>query len=221
VDDLVTRGTLEPYRMFTSRAEYRLLLREDNADERLTPIGQKLGVVDDTRWTSYQMKRDAIEKEQSRLALITVQPHDLSAAQAEAIGGGLSREHKAIDLLRRPEASFDWLEQIETVGERPRGGAETPELSEQINTQIEIQARYAGYLKRQLDEIKKQRSHSATALPDVIDYDQVLGLSNEVRQKLSDIRPSTLGQAARIPGMTPAAVSLLLVHLKKSRLKSA
>jgi tRNA uridine 5-carboxymethylaminomethyl modification enzyme len=221
VDDLVTRGTLEPYRMFTSRAEYRLLLREDNADERLTPVGQQLGVVDDTRWTSYQRKREAIATEQSRLAGITVQPRDLSAQQVDAIGGALSREHKALDLLRRPEASFDWLEQIATVGERPRHADETPEQTEQINKQIEIQARYAGYLKRQLDEIEKHRSHSATELPDLIDYDQVLGLSNEVRQKLHDIRPTTLGQAARIPGMTPAAVSLLLVHLKKSRLKSA
>ena len=224
VDDLITRGTLEPYRMFTSRAEYRLLLREDNADERLTPVGRKLGIVDDARWSVYEAKREAIDAERSRLAKITVQPGDVTAAQAEAIGGTLSREHKAIDLLRRPEVDYAWLQQLASVGPRLPVGDEanrSPELGEQIDSQIEIQARYAGYLKRQEAEIAKHRSQSATEMPEAIDYDQVLGLSNEVRQKLGDIRPATLGQAARIPGMTPAAVSLLLVHLKKHQLKSA
>jgi tRNA uridine 5-carboxymethylaminomethyl modification enzyme len=221
VDDLITRGTLEPYRMFTSRAEYRLLLREDNADERLTPQGRELGVVDDQRWRIFSHKRDSIEKEQARLRQITVQPQHLTAAQAEAIGGGLTREHKALDLLRRPEASVAWLQSISTVGQREQHPEEITELTEQINNQVEIQARYAGYLQRQLAEIEKQKNHSATEMPDRIDYDQVLGLSNEVRQKLMEIRPATLGQAARIPGMTPAAVSLLLVHLKKQHLKSA
>jgi tRNA uridine 5-carboxymethylaminomethyl modification enzyme len=221
VDDLITSGTLEPYRMFTSRAEYRLLLREDNADQRLTPVGRELGTVDDERWASYEIKRDAIVKEQTRLARITVQPHDLTVTQAQVVGGGLSRENKAADLLRRPEVNYDWLQQISSVGGRDRDAAETPELGEQINGQLEIQARYSGYLERQEAEIAKHRSHAETDLPEAIDYDRVLGLSNEVRQKLGEIRPATLGQASRIPGMTPAAVSLLLVHLKKSRLKSA
>ncbi len=221
VDDLITRGTLEPYRMFTSRAEYRLLLREDNADQRLTPVGRKLGAVDDERWAAYEAKREAIDTEQKRLAGITVQPEDVTPAQADAIGNALSREHKAIDLLRRPEVDYAWLQTIAKVGPRPAPADEIPEQGEQIDNQIEVQARYAGYLKRQEAEIEKHRSHSATMLPDALDYDQVLGLSNEVRQKLSDIRPATLGQAARIPGITPAAVSLLLVHLKKIRLKSA
>lgn len=221
VDDLITRGTLEPYRMFTSRAEYRLLLREDNADERLTPVGRKLGIVDDHRWQTFELKRAQIQREQARLGKLTVQPEHLNAAQADAIGGGLSREHKALDLLRRPEASVAWLTSIQSVGKRKRAVEESPELSEQIDMQIEIQARYAGYLQRQLAEIDKQREHAATELPARIDYEQVLGLSNEVRQKLTEVRPATLGQAARIPGMTPAAVSLLLVHLKKQHLKSA
>jgi tRNA uridine 5-carboxymethylaminomethyl modification enzyme len=221
VDDLVTRGTSEPYRMFTSRAEYRLLLREDNADQRLTPVGRRLGVVDDERWSVFEAKRAAIEAEEARLARITVQPEDLSAGQAAAIGGPLSREHKAADLLRRPEADYAWLQSIAKVGARPAPAGETRELGEQVGLQIEVKARYAGYLKRQEAEIAKHRSHSATGLPADIDYDQVLGLSNEVRQKLAEIRPATLGQAARIPGMTPAAVSLLLVHLKKQNLKRA
>lgn len=221
VDDLITRGTLEPYRMFTSRAEYRLLLREDNADERLTPCGRDLGVVGEKRWRFFNAKRERIALEQQRLAGITVHPKHLSAEQIEILGGALSREYKALDLLRRPEVSHALLENIEIVGLRPRPADESPELGEQIDTQIEIQARYEGYLQRQEQEIERTRKQSETTLPEDLDYDQVLGLSNEVRQKLVEIRPTTVGQAARIPGMTPAAVSLLLVHLKKSRLKSA
>ena len=221
VDDLITRGTLEPYRMFTSRAEYRLLLREDNADERLTPVGKQLGTIDEHRWRVFATKREAIAKEQNRLTTITVHPKDLDEQQNSAIGGELNREYKATDLLKRPEANFAWLQSIAKVGFRMKSADETVELSEQIDNQIEIRARYAGYLKRQQAEIDKQSSHAATNLPPTIDYDQVLGLSNEVRQKLNDVRPDTVGQAARIPGMTPAAVSLLLVHLKKSQLKSA
>ncbi|MEC9375405.1 MAG: tRNA uridine-5-carboxymethylaminomethyl(34) synthesis enzyme MnmG [Pseudomonadota bacterium] len=221
VDDLITRGTLEPYRMFTSRAEYRLLLREDNADERLTPIGFKFGLIDEARWAHFQIKREAIRGEQNRLSNITVQPSDLTSEQTKILGRPLSRNFKAIDLLRRPEASFEWLQSINKVGKRAHHRSETQQLTEQIDSQIQIQARYSGYLKRQFEEIQKQRSHMETKLPEIIDYQQVLGLSNEARQKLSDIRPRTLGQAARIPGMTPAVVSLLLVHLKKTRLKSA
>jgi tRNA uridine 5-carboxymethylaminomethyl modification enzyme len=221
VDDLVTRGTLEPYRMFTSRAEYRLLLREDNADERLTPVGRELGVVGDNRWQAFSAKRERIVLEQQRLAAITVQPAHLSEEQIATLGGGLSREFKALELLRRPEVSHALLESIETVGMRPRPADESAELGEQIHAQIEIQARYEGYLQRQEQEIERTRKQADATLPEDIDYAQVLGLSNEVRQKLAEIRPATVGQASRIPGMTPAAVSLLLVHLKKGRLRSA
>ncbi len=221
VDDLVTRGTLEPYRMFTSRAEYRLLLREDNADQRLTPVGRRLGVVGNERWQVYESKRERIDQEQQRLASITVHPHDLDAEQIEQLGRSLSREHKALELLKRPEFSHDFLTGIDRVGRRPVAADEPVELGEQIVAQIEIAARYAGYLARQEDEIERNRSNETAALPDDLDYAQVIGLSNEVRQKLSDIRPGTLGQAARIPGMTPAAVSLLRVHLKKKSLRAA
>jgi tRNA uridine 5-carboxymethylaminomethyl modification enzyme len=221
VDDLVTRGTSEPYRMFTSRAEYRLLLREDNADARLTPMGRELGVVGDYRWRIFEAKQERVTTEQQRLATITVHPADLTAAQAESIGGALSREHKAGELLKRPEVTHAFVEQITRVGPRPRPADESIELGEQINMQIEIQARYAGYLRRQEQEIERSRSSASIVLPEQLDYDQVLGLSNEARQKFLEIRPGTLGQAARIPGITPAAVSLLLVHLKKVRLKSA
>ena len=221
VDDLVTRGTSEPYRMFTSRAEYRLLLREDNADERLTEIGRKLGVVGDYRWQIYAAKRERIDAERLRLADITVHPHQLTDEQIAELGSPLSREQKAFELLRRPEVTHEWVQKLSAVGVRDMPADEWPELTEQIDGQVEIQARYEGYLRRQEQEIERNRSHAATNLPDKIDYDLVLGLSNEVRQKLVEIRPTTVGQASRIPGMTPAAVSLLLVHLKKSRLKSA
>jgi len=221
VDDLVTRGTLEPYRMFTSRAEYRLLLREDNADERLTATGRKLGVVGDERWVQFSYKYEQIEREQQRLAAITVRPENLNDSQVEQLGRGLSREHKALDLLRRPEMGHALLTSIEVVGHRPHGDTEAIELSQQIDAQVQIQARYEGYLKRQEQEIERNRKQAEALLPETLDYANVLGLSNEVRQKLIEIRPATVGQASRIPGMTPAAVSLLLVHLKKSRLKSA
>jgi tRNA uridine 5-carboxymethylaminomethyl modification enzyme len=220
VDDLVTRGTTEPYRMFTSRAEYRLLLREDNADERLTGVGRELGVVGDARWAVYSDKQERIAQETRRLQTITVQPQDLSAELNEQIGGGLSREHKALALLKRPEFDYALLTAISTVGQRVAPADESPELGAQITAQIEIKARYSGYLARQEEEVARNRSHEATALPDAFDYEKITGLSNEVRQKLADIQPATLGQAARIPGMTPAAVSLLLVHLKKRRLRN-
>ena len=207
--------------MFTSRAEYRLLLREDNADERLTNVGRELGVVGDERWQIFSAKRERIEAEQQRLAAITVHPEHLSPSQVETFGGALSREQKALDLLRRPEVNHALLVSIESVGPRPRSLDETAELGEQIAAQIEVQARYEGYVKRQEQEIERTRKQSETSLPEDIDYAQVLGLSNEVRQKLYAVKPATVGQASRIPGMTPAAVSLLLVHLKKSRLKSA
>lgn len=221
VDDLITRGTLEPYRMFTSRAEYRLLLREDNADARLTAVGRELGVVGERRWRAYEHKLEQIEQERQRLAAIVVHPEHLSAEQAERIGGGLSREHKALELLKRPEFTHALLTGIAAVGPRPAPAAETVEQGEQIIGQIEIAARYAGYLVRQEQEIERNRKQESTPLPATLDYARVAGLSNEVRQKLIEVRPATLGQAGRIPGMTPAAVSLLLVHLKKQRLRGA
>jgi len=219
VDDLVTRGTLEPYRMFTSRAEYRLLLREDNADERLTPIGHELGVVGEARWQRFANKQEQIAQEQQRLAGITVHPHDLNEANLAELGQPLSREHKALELLKRPEFTHARLVGIAAVGPRVTTSDETPELREQIIGKIEIQARYSGYLARQAEEVEKNRSNDQAVLPTDIDYARVVGLSNEVRQKLADIRPGTLGQAARIPGMTPGAVSLLRVHLKKKSLR--
>jgi len=222
VDDLVTRGTLEPYRMFTSRAEYRLLLREDNADQRLTSVGRDLGIVGNARWQFFNTKNEGIAAEQQRLSGITVHPHDLNDAQVAVLGKTLSRDHKALNLLKRPEFDHDFLSGIDSVGPRPVPTDETVELGEQIVGQIEIEARYSGYLSRQEDEIVRNRNNESTALPSSIDYDRVTGLSNEVRQKMKEVRPATLGQASRIPGMTPAAISLLLVHLKKQRLlKSA
>jgi tRNA uridine 5-carboxymethylaminomethyl modification enzyme len=196
-------------------------LREDNADERLTAKGRELGIVGAERWRIFSDKRERIALEQQRLATITVHPKHLSPAQIETLGGVLSREQKALELLRRPEVSHALLESIEIVGMRPRPADESIEQGEQIDAQIEIQARYEGYLKRQEQEIERSRKQSEVPLPEQLNYDQVLGLSNEVRQKLIEIRPATVGQAARIPGITPAAISLLLVHLKKSRLKSA
>jgi tRNA uridine 5-carboxymethylaminomethyl modification enzyme len=221
VDDLITRGTLEPYRMFTSRAEYRLLLREDNADARLTAVGRELGVVGDARWQAFAQKQEQIDLERQRLSNIVVQPAHLSTEQADAIGGGLSREHKALDLLKRPEFTHALLTAIESVGARAAAGDESPEQTEQIVGQIEIETRYAGYLVRQEQEIERNRKQEATVLPVSFDYARVTGLSNEVCQKLTEVRPETLGQASRIPGMTPAAMSLLLVHLKKQRLQRA
>jgi tRNA uridine 5-carboxymethylaminomethyl modification enzyme len=220
VDDLITRGTLEPYRMFTSRAEYRLLLREDNADARLTSVGRDLGVVRDARWRAYHAKLAAIEAEKQRLAAVVVHPQALEPAHHEAVGGPLSREYKALELLKRPEISHALLTSIGAVGPRPAAPTETPEEAEQIVAQIEIEARYSGYLQRQETEIERSRQHEATIIPGSLDYAAVSGLSNEVRQKLQAVRPDTLGQASRIPGMTPAALSLLLVHLKKQRLKA-
>lgn len=206
IDDLITRGTQEPYRMFTSRAEYRLSLRQDNADLRLTEIGRRLGCVDDQRWELFSKKRDAIEKEQARLKSHWLQANSDAALQfAERFDTKLEREYNAMDLLNRPEVDYEQLTKI--IGQ----AIEDKSVVEQIN----IQAKYAGYLTRQQLEIEKQRQHENAKIPATLNYDQVTGLSNELRQKLLDIRPETLGQASRIPGMTPAAISLLLVHIKK------
>ena len=213
VDDLITRGAAEPYRMFTSRAEYRLSLREDNADLRLTPAGRELGLVDDERWAFFGRKRAAVDGEVARLEKAVVHPADADAALLAKLGAPLSREVHALDLLRRPELGYDDLSAA-----APGSGGEwlgDERLSEQVKLQVEVQAKYSGYLKRQSDEIERHQRHEGLRLPADIDYGAVGGLSNEARQKLLDVRPETLGQAARIPGLTPAAVSLLLVHLKK------
>ncbi len=221
VDDLVTRGTAEPYRMFTSRAEYRLLLREDNADARLTPKGRELGLVSDERARAFDLKYEQVEKEQARLSSIVVHPGKLSEEDKALFPKPLSREHHAIKLLSRPELRYEKVVGLSVVGARPRAAEETDELAEQIEAQVDIQARYDGYLQRQEEEIAKSKKHQTMALPDNIDYSLIQGLSNEVRQKLADVRPQTIGQASRIPGMTPAAVSMLVVHLKKQNLKTA
>ncbi len=217
VDDLITRGVAEPYRMFTSRAEYRLLLREDNADLRLTPIGRELGLVDDLRWRQFETKREAIARENARLGAIVIRPDSLDAAAG--LRTPLRREQRALELLRRPEMSHAGLSAL--VGPRPRTAGETDELAAQIEQQVEIQARYDGYLQRQEQEIERSRRNAGTPLPEDIDYSAVRGLSHEIRQKLTELRPADLAQASRISGMTPAAISMLLVHLKKRRLRTA
>jgi tRNA uridine 5-carboxymethylaminomethyl modification enzyme len=220
VDDLITRGAPEPYRMFTSRAEYRLSLREDNADLRLTPQGRVLGLVDDRRWDFFQRKRDAVDADVARLTAAVVHPPAVDAALLAKLGQPLVRETHAIELLRRPEVSYDDLQIVAPVAIEAAGtpGAEwrrDERLFEQVSLQVEVQAKYSGYLKRQREEIDRAQRNEDMVLPADLDYAEVGGLSNEVRQRLLDVRPATLGQAARIPGLTPAAVSLLLVHLKK------
>ena len=218
IDDLITRGTTEPYRMFTSRAEYRLSLREDNADLRLTPDGRDLGLVDDTRWRAFEAKRDFIESEQARLATTVVRPGDVGA---DSSIGALSRDTKAYELLKRPDVGYADVVALPRVG-----SAQLPELldesvAEQASAQLEIGARYSGYIERQSREIARQRAHASTRIPEDFDYASVGGLSNEVREKLERIRPETIDQASRISGITPAALSLLLIQLKKRDLRKS
>jgi tRNA uridine 5-carboxymethylaminomethyl modification enzyme len=212
IDDLVTRGTSEPYRMFTSRAEYRLMLREDNADARLTPVGRELGVVDDSRWRSFERKREALARENARLDGIVIRPTDVPADHRLA---PLRRESQGSALLRRPEVSHADLTSLDRVGKSEAFAALTEEEREQISRSLEIEAKYHGYIERQGRDIERTRGAEALRLPEDLDYASVKGLSNEVREKLGRIRPATIGQAGRVPGMTPAAISLLLVHLKK------
>jgi len=208
IDDLITRGVTEPYRMFTSRAEYRLSLREDNADLRLTDKGRELGIVDDERWRRFEAKREAITREQSRLQGTWIGPGQVEEGEARRVlGAPLAREASLMELLRRPEASYASLMSLAGAGP----AVDDPQVAEQL----EIQAKYAGYIERQQDEIERRARHEDTRLPDGLDYAAVRGLSVEVRQKLDRHRPATLGQAARISGVTPAAISLLLVHLKR------
>lgn len=208
VDDLITRGVTEPYRMFTSRAEYRLSLREDNADLRLTEIGYRMGVVPEARFAAFSRKRDAIERERERLRHSWVNPRLISAEQQEAIfGQTLERDYTLEELLRRPGITYDSLMGVNGAGP----AVEDPQVAEQV----QIQAKYQGYIERQRLEVERQLAHETTRLPIDLDYREVRGLSIEVQQKLNLHRPETLGQASRISGITPAAISLLLVHLKR------
>ncbi len=208
VDDLVTRGVSEPYRMFTSRAEYRLMLREDNADLRLTEIGRGVGVVDDVRWEAFSRKRDAIAREQERLKATRIDPLSLPAEiAARVLGKPIEREYSLLELLKRPSVSYASLASL------PGSGA--PVTDAAVAEQVEIQAKYQGYIVRQQDEVARHEHYEAMTLPPDLDYCTVRGLSIEVQQKLNQHKPETLGQASRISGVTPAAISLLLVHLKR------
>ncbi|HSO78821.1 MAG TPA: FAD-dependent oxidoreductase, partial [Chromatiaceae bacterium] len=208
VDDLTTRGTTEPYRMFTSRAEYRLLLREDNADLRLTETGRRLGLVGEAQWRQFEDKREAIARERQRLRETWLRPATIDPEQDRpGLGDELRREARALDLLARPKVGYADLMALPGLGP----GVADPQVAEQI----EIQAKYAGYIDRQQQEIERHRAQEETVLPPDFPFDQVRGLSSEVREKLLRVRPTTLGQAARIPGLTPAAISLLLIHLRR------
>ncbi len=208
IDDLATMGTKEPYRMFTSRAEYRLLLREDNADSRLTGIGREIGLVDDARWQAYNTKMEAVEQELQRVRGQWIHPDHAATPKLNTfLKNPVSREHSLEELIRRPEVSYDQLMQVESLGP----GLEDPIAAEQV----EIQIKYAGYIARQMDEIAKTQRHENTLLPVDLDFSKISGLSNEVVAKLTDARPETIGKASRISGITPAAISLLLVYLKK------
>ena len=224
IDDLITRGVSEPYRMFTSRAEYRLLLREDNADLRLTPVGRELGLVDDERWRIFASKRDAIAQEQRRLAKQFVRSADLNAADKKILGGDMRRECSAADLLRRPELGYGDVARLSPVGRGHWGKSDDTigiEQIEQIELQLEVQAKYHGYIERQQREIERQAKQASLRLPADLDYSNVTGLSTEALQRLKSARPATLGHASRLEGMTPSAVSLLLIHLKKRQLKKS
>jgi len=207
VDDLISMGTNEPYRMFTSRAEYRLLLREDNADIRLTAKGRELGLVDDNRWQAFCEKQEGIELETQRLKNTWVQPNsDMAEKLFKHIDHRISHEYSLFDLLKRPELNHQIIGDL-LPDQKP---------DSKIAQQVEIDAKYSGYISRQQDEIDRLQRHENTAIPDGFDYSNIKGLSNEVKQKLSDALPKTLARAARVPGVTPAAISLLLVQLKKN-----
>jgi tRNA uridine 5-carboxymethylaminomethyl modification enzyme len=227
VDDLITKGVTEPYRMFTSRAEFRLQLREDNADLRLTELGRQLGLVDDVRWAHFSRKREVLARETERLRSTWVHPNILPAADAERLfGKALEHEHSLADLLRRPGIGFDTVVAATAIA-RPSVDVSRETLGQELGTQLadevieqlEIATKYAGYIDKQNEEVSRAQGLEELALPAELDYNQVTALSFEVRQKLTQHRPETLGQATRISGVTPAAISLLLVHLKKKRFK--
>ncbi len=230
VDDLITKGVTEPYRMFTSRAEFRLQLREDNADLRLTEDGRRMGLVDDARWDAFRRKRDAVAREAERLKSTWVHPGVVPAADAERlVGKALEHEYSLADLLRRPNVAFDQVSEMAAIAAmgRPEGSvsretlrAELGEsLSDAVIEQVQIGIKYAGYIDKQNEEVERAAAYEGLKLPDELDYAQVTALSYEVRQKLARHRPETLGQASRISGVTPAAISLLLIHLRKGRFK--
>ncbi len=221
VDDLITRGVSEPYRMFTSRAEYRLTLREDNADLRLTPVGRELGLVDDERWARFNAKQAAVANERRRLESITLPAGRLDGVDACLTVTTLQRECTAADLLRRPEFNYNAIAGLAAVGAMPAANLDGDEQREQVALQLEVQAKYAGYIERQEREIAKHAKQEMLRLPEDIDYAEVDGLSNEARQRLVAARPVTVGQASRLEGMTPSAVSLLLIHLKKRTLRKS
>ena len=221
VDDLVTRGVSEPYRMFTSRAEYRLLLREDNADLRLTPTGHALGLVDEQRWQAFNSKLDAVAGEQARLAGIMVRKGDMNESDLELVGGDFGKEVRAAELLRRPEMNYTKLAALSAVGDGDWRRSFDAEQTEQVELQLEVQAKYRGYIERQQREIDKHAKQESLVLPEDLDYANVDGLSNEARQRLESARPVTLGQASRLEGVTSSAVSLLLIHLKKRYLQKS
>lgn len=227
VDDLITKGVTEPYRMFTSRAEFRLQLREDNADLRLTELGRELGLVDDVRWAAFNRKRDAVARETERLKSTWIHPSALPAQAAERLlGKAIEREYKLSDLLRRPEVDFDAVAQVAAIA-KPEAGVsrETlraelgPELADAVIQQAEISIKYAGYIHKQQEEVERSAHFEGLRLPAELDYSKVTAISFEARQKLDKHRPETLGQASRISGITPATISLLLIHLKKGRFK--
>jgi tRNA uridine 5-carboxymethylaminomethyl modification enzyme len=227
VDDLITKGVTEPYRMFTSRAEFRLQLREDNADMRLTEAGRQLGLVDDARWDAFNRKRDAVSRETEKLKSTWVHPNILPAADAERlVGKALEREYNLVDLLRRPGVTFDTIAEVASIA-RPEARVTRDALAETLGTdmadavveQIEISVKYAGYISKQQDDVARASNYEHLRLPEDLDYHLVTALSFEARQKLSKHRPETLGQASRISGITPAAISLLLIHLRKGRFK--
>ncbi|PZQ73697.1 MAG: tRNA uridine-5-carboxymethylaminomethyl(34) synthesis enzyme MnmG, partial [Variovorax paradoxus] len=215
-DDLITKGVTEPYRMFTSRAEFRLQLREDNADMRLTETGRKLGLVDDARWDAFSRKRDAVSRETERLKSTWVNPRSLPASESERVlGKAIEHEYNLGDLLRRPGVSYEALLSLD-------GGKYAPEqalAADQVE-QVEIAAKYSGYIERQHDEVQRAATYENLRLPPELDYLQVQALSIEARQKLAKHRPETLGQASRISGITPAAISLLMIHLRKGGYKA-
>jgi tRNA uridine 5-carboxymethylaminomethyl modification enzyme len=225
VDDLVTQGVTEPYRMFTSRAEFRLQLREDNADLRLTEVGRELGLVDDARWAAFSRKRERLERELQRLRATWVRPATLPAADAERLlGKALEHEYPLLDLLRRPGVGYDTVAEVARIA--GHGDAVSRETlraecgvaeADAVIEQAEIHIKYAGYIDKQIDEVERASAMDHLALPDDLDYGAVTALSIEARQKLGRHRPATLGQASRISGITPASISLLLVHLKKHK----
>jgi tRNA uridine 5-carboxymethylaminomethyl modification enzyme len=231
VDDLITQGVTEPYRMFTSRAEFRLQLREDNADARLTDVGRQLGLVDDARWAAFNQKRDAVSRETERLRSIWVNPRNLEVAEAERVlGKAIDHEYNLAELLRRPDVNYQSLMSLSggkyATAELPVGvsrgtGVLSPAaaLAASVIEQVEIASKYSGYIDRQKDDVVRAAHYENLKLPQDLDYMQVAALSIEARQKLNRHKPETLGQASRISGITPAAISLLTIHLKKTKFK--